>query len=216
MRVISVNVGLPRDVNWKGRVVTTGIFKEPISGRIAVRRLNMDGDRQADLTVHGGPGKAIYAYPVEHYDYWRSKLSQTELPWGSFGENLTVSGADEGLAEDRACIGDQFRIGTALLAITQPRLPCYKLQVKFQRDDIIKMFLESGRTGFYLSVVEEGEIGSGDNIELAHRDPTNVTIADITRLYLSKGLDQLRRQAASLETLPANWREYFSDQLGGE
>src|SRR5262245_58207652 len=143
MRVVSVNVGLPRDVIWKGRTVTTSIFKEPVEGRVALRNLNFDGDRQADLSVHGGPMKAVYAYPVEHYDYWRGELPDMTLPFGMFGENLTI----DGLVENAVNIGDRFRIGSAELMATGPRLPCYKLGIKFGRDDMVKRFAASGRTG---------------------------------------------------------------------
>ncbi|HET8910004.1 MAG TPA: MOSC domain-containing protein, partial [Ktedonobacteraceae bacterium] len=139
MRVISVNVGQPREVIWKGRTVSTGIFKEPVEGRIKVGRLNLDGDRQADLTVHGGPEKAIYVYPAEHYSYWRQEFPEMELPWGMFGENLTL----EGLLEKDAHVGDQFQLGSAKVMVVQPRLPCYKLGLKFKRDDILKRFLRS-------------------------------------------------------------------------
>ena len=141
MKVISVNVGLPRDVVWKGRTVTTGIFKAPVEGRIKLATLNFEGDRQADLKVHGGKEKAVYAYPVEHYEFWTVELPGVPLPWGSFGENLTI----DGFFEDRVYVGDKFRIGSAELMLTQPRLPCYKLGVKFQRDDIIQRFLDSRR-----------------------------------------------------------------------
>src|SRR5262245_28815032 len=134
MRVVSVNVGLPQTVTWKGQLVMTGIFKAPIDGRVQVRRLNLDGDRQADLSVHGGPNKAIYVYPSEHYDYWRDEFPGMELPWGMFGENFTTVGLQEGAVH----VGDQFRIGSAVAMVTQPRLPCYKLAAKFGREDIIE------------------------------------------------------------------------------
>ena len=172
-KVISVNVGLPRDVEWKGRIVTTGFFKEPVSGRIAVRRLNLEGDGQADLTVHGGVDKAVYVYPAEHYDYWRRELPGAPLPWGAFGENLTT----EGLFEEDVHIDDQFRIGSAEFKVTQPRQPCYKLSVRFGRDDIVKRFLISQRPGFYLAVLQEGEAGAGDPIQLVGRDANQPTVA---------------------------------------
>jgi MOSC domain-containing protein YiiM len=175
LKLISVNVGLPRDVVWKGKTVTTGIFKEPVEGRVMMRRLNLDGDRQADLSVHGGLSKAVYAYPAEHYDYWRKELPDMNLPWVMFGENLTT----EGLLENAVHIGDRFRIGTTEVMVTEPRMPCYKLGIKFGRDDIIKRFLASGRTGFYFAVLQEGEVGAGDAIELISRDKNNVTVADI-------------------------------------
>jgi len=210
MKLISVSVGLPREVIWKGRKVTTGIFKEPVEGRVIVRRLNLDGDQQADLSVHGGLDKAVYGYPAEHYEYWRSELPGMELPWGMFGENLTT----EGLLEKDVNIGDRFRIGSSVLMVTQPRMPCYKLQVKFGRDDIVKRFLRSGRPGFYFSVLEEGEVRTGDEIELISRDENNVTIADIARLYVGErdNLDLLNR-AVQVEALPGSWRDYFQRQI---
>ncbi len=156
MQVISVNVGLPRQVLWKGRTVTTGIFKEPVQGRVMVRRLNLDGDEQADLSVHGGPDKAVYFYPAEHYDAWRKDLPDWQFPLAIFGENLTTTG----LLEEGIHIGDQLRIGAAIVRVTQPRMPCYKLGLRFGRDDIIKRFLQSGRTGWYGAVIEEGEVGA--------------------------------------------------------
>ena len=210
MTVISVNVGLPREVMWKGKTVTTGIFKEPVPGRVALDSLNFAGDRQADLRVHGGPDKAVYVYPVEHYDYWRGELTGVELPFGAFGENLTV----EGLLENKINIGDRFRIGTAELVVRQPRLPCYKLAVRFQRDDIIKRFLDSRRTGFYFAVTREGDVSCGDQIEILSRDPNGVTVPDIVRLYLDgdQDPDGLAR-AASVDALPDNWKTHFVDQL---
>ena len=210
MRVLSVNVGLPRTVEWKGRMVSTGIFKRPVEGWIAVRQLNLDGDRQADLTVHGGKYKAVYAYPGEHYDYWRKELPGMDLPWGQFGENLTT----EGLREDAINIGDRFRVGSAELVVTQPRLPCYKLGLAFGRDDMVKRFAKSGRTGFYFAVAREGEVGAGDPIERIGVDPHGVTVADITRLYLHKrnNLDLLQR-AVQVEALPGDWREYFAERI---
>ena len=179
MRVVSVNVGLPREVLWKRRIVSTGIFKEPVVGRVMVRRLNLDGDRQADLSVHGGPEKAIYVYPADYYHAWREELPEMDLPWAMFGENLTV----EGLRDDTVHIGDQFRIGSALVAVTQPRMPCFKLALKFGRDDILERFLASGRTGFYLAVLEEGDVAAGDPIILVRHDENSISVAEFTRLY---------------------------------
>src|SRR6266478_2351379 len=158
MKVVSVNLGLPRTVQWKGKAVSTGIFKEPVSGRVALRSLDFDGDRQADLSVHGGPSKAVYVYPAEHYAYWRQELPDMTLPWGMFGENLTT----EGLQEDTLQIGDRFRIGSTEVVVTQPRMPCFKLGLRFGRDDMVKRFLASFRTGFYFSVAAEGEVAAGD------------------------------------------------------
>jgi len=170
MHVVSVNVGLPRNVVWKGMRVQTGIFKEPVDGRVSIRKLNLTGDQQADLTVHGGAAKAVYAYPAEHYEYWRKKLPEVSFSWGKFGENLTTAG----LTEVALCIGDRLRIGTAVLMVTQPRMPCYKLALRFDRDDIIKSFLTSRRSGFYFSVVEEGAVQAGSEVEILSRDPNRV------------------------------------------
>ena len=165
MKIISVNVGLPRLVMRNDEPVSTGIFKEPVAGRVMMRTLNLDGDRQADLSVHGGPEKAVYVYPSEHYDFWKRELPDMDLPWGMFGENLTTTG----LFETEANIGDKFRIGTAEVMVTQPRMPCYKLGIRFGRADIIKRFLLSERTGFYLSVLKEGEVGAGDEFVLSRK-----------------------------------------------
>ena len=210
MKLVSVNIGHPREVIYKGKTVTTGIFKEPVEGRIRLRTLNLDGDRQADLSVHGGPSKAVYAYPIEHYEYWREQLPGVDRPWGMFGENLTT----EGLREDSVNIGDRFRIGSAEVMVTEPRLPCYKLAAKFGRDDIIKRFLHSGRTGFYFAVMQEGEVGTGDGIELVSRDEHSVTVADITRLYVREKDDVgTLRRAVQVTALPESWRGYFHKRI---
>lgn len=175
MRVVSVNVGLPKPLVWDGHQVLSGIFKEPVDGRIVAGKLNMDGDRQADLSVHGGIDKAVYAYPIEHYDFWRSTIAGVVLPPGSFGENLTV----EGLTEENIFVGDCLRIGTAELIVTQPRTPCYKLAAKFGSISIVRQFLESGFSGFYLAVLREGDIGKGDAIHLISQAEQRVSIADI-------------------------------------
>jgi MOSC domain-containing protein YiiM len=213
MKLISVNVGMPREVVWKDRVVTTGIFKEPVAGRVNVARLNIEGDRQADLTVHGGVDKAIYVYPYEHYEFWRGELPKMELSWAAFGENLTT----EGLLEDQVNVGDRFRVGTIDVEVTQPRMPCYKLGVKFGRDDILKRFLASRRSGFYLRVLEEGEIGAGDEVRLIRRDPHNITVADIVRLYVDKPKDfELMKRAVQVEALSEGWRTHFLEQLAAK
>jgi MOSC domain-containing protein YiiM len=213
MQLVSVNVGLPREVLYKGRPVRTGIFKEPVPGRIQIRALNLEGDGQADLSVHGGPSKAVYAYPAEHYEYWRQELPGMELPWGMFGENLTTMG----LREDRVGIGDRFRIGSAEVMVTEPRLPCYKLGLRFGRDDIVKRFLQSGRTGFYLAVLREGEVGAGDRIEAIARDENHVTVPDITRLYLRRKYNrddrETLRRILQLQALPEAWRSHFAEKL---
>lgn len=210
MKIVSLNVGRPRLVVWNGQSVSTGIYKTPVEGRVMLRTLNLDGDRQADLTVHGGPSKAAYLYPSEHYDYWRDKLPGVELPWGMFGENFTT----EGLDESSVNIGDRFRVGAAEVLVTQPRMPCFKLGIKFGRTDILKRFLASGRTGFYFSVEREGEVAAGDDVELLARDEHNVTVADITRLYSRDHEDfETMRRAMEVEALPDGWRQHFRQQL---
>ena len=210
MKILSVNVGLPREVNWQGKTVTTGIFKDPVKGPVMLRRLNLDGDGQADLTVHGGLSKAVYAYPSEHYAFWRAELPAMDLPWGMFGENLT----SEGLLEDAVYIGDRFRVGDTELMVTEPRMPCYKLGIKFGRADIIKRFLASGRSGFYFAVAREGMVSAGDALELIGREQQDIRVADITRLYAFEKNDvKAMRRAIEVEALPENWKGYFQHRL---
>jgi MOSC domain-containing protein YiiM len=175
MKLVSINVGLPREVDVRGKTVLTSIFKTPVAGVVRVRQMNLEGDRQSDLTVHGGARKAVYAYPSEHYQFWRAEFPAMDLPWGAFGENFTT----EGLLEATTCIGDAFRIGSAEFVVTQPRRPCFKLAIRFGREDIIRRFLASGRSGFYLSVAREGDVGVDEPItRIAHRDDA-ATVADI-------------------------------------
>jgi MOSC domain-containing protein YiiM len=210
MKIISVNVGLPREVAWNGGAVATGIFKQPVAGPVRVERMNLAGDRQADLSVHGGPYKAVYGYPSEHYAYWRGELSESELPWGMFGENLTT----EGLNENAVYIGDRYRMGTAELVVTQPRTPCYKLGIRFGNPQMIKRFLHSGRSGFYFSVAQEGELNAGDGIELVRRDANSLTAAEINGLYASEKRDrEMLQRAMQLNGLSESWRRYFREQL---
>ena len=209
MRVISVNVGMPREVAWRGRTVLTGIFKDPVEAPTPLRRLNLDGDAQADLTVHGGPDKAIYAYPSEHYDGWRSQLNRDLTP-GAFGENLTT----EGLLEDQVHIGDEFRVGTARLVVTQPRMPCYKLGLRFGDPGMIKTFLKVGRPGIYFAVVEEGIVAPGDPIERVAEDEARITVSAMFRLVLDPDPDPA--DLARLLTVPALaavWREELEARL---
>ena len=210
MKLISPNIALPRIVEWKGGPVATGIFKEPVQGPVMVRTLNLDGDRQADLSVHGGVSKAVYAYPSEHYEFWKRELPEMKLPYGMFGENFTT----EGLLEERLNIGDRFRVGAAEVLVTEPRMPCYKLGIKFGRADIIKKFLQSRRTGFYFAALREGEVRAGDAFELVSRDGNDVSVSDITRLYAFEkdDLETLRR-AVKVEALPESWRGYFQKQI---
>ena len=213
MNIVSLNVGLPHEVLWHGRPVTTGIFKQPIEGRVALHRLNLDGDRQADLNVHGGEFKAVYCYPLSHYDYWKKELPGRDLPMGMFGENFTI----DALLEDSVHLGDTFSIGSAEVVVTQPRLPCYKLGVRFGADDMVKRFLASGRTGFYLAVTREGEVAAGNEIKLISKDPNAVPVSEITRLYTLKRFaqqdsDSIRR-ALQVAALPESWKSYFRDRL---
>jgi MOSC domain-containing protein YiiM len=210
MKIISLNVGRPRLAMRNGEPVSTGIFKEPVAGRVMLRTLNLDGDRQADLTVHGGPEKAVYVYPAEHYAFWKQELPEMELPWGMFGENFT----SEGMFETEINVGDRFHIGSAEVMVTQPRMPCYKLGIRFGRTDIIKRFLASERTGFYCSVLKEGGVGTGDEIELIAKNGSGVRVVDVTRLYSSdKENVDLMKSAIATAALPDNWREYFRKRI---
>jgi MOSC domain-containing protein YiiM len=175
MKLLSVNVGQPREIEWRGELVRTSIFKEPVRGRVRVATLNLEGDRQSDLSVHGGTDKAVYAYPSEHYAFWRKELPGIEFPWGAFGENLTT----EGLREDKVRIGDRLRVGSVEFAVTEPRMPCFKLGIRFNRPDIVKRFLRSGRTGFYVAVLRQGDVGAGDEIELIEQGESQPSVADV-------------------------------------
>jgi MOSC domain-containing protein YiiM len=210
LKIISLNVGLPRLVLRGEEPVSTGIFKQPVAGRVRLRTLNLDGDRQADLSVHGGPEKAVYLYPSEHYEFWKQELPDIEPPWGMFGENFTTTG----LIETETNIGDRFRVGSAEVVVTQPRIPCYKLGIRFGRTDIIRRFLVSERSGFYLSVAKEGEVAVGDELELIKKNTSGVRVVDVTRLYSSdkRNFDLLRRAIAT-EALPESWRSFFQKHL---
>lgn len=210
MRVVSVQAGMPREVKWRGRAVLTSIWKQPVEGRVTVRTLNLDGDRQSDLTVHGGVHKAVYGYPSEHYPFWRSEFPELALPWGALGENLTT----EGLLETEVRIGDRFRIGSVELRVTQPRMPCYKFGIRFGREEALKRMLETGFSGFYFAVEREGELGAGDPIELLSRNDASMTVREISSLYASDrgNLEQMRR-ASQLRELPESWREWFERLL---
>jgi MOSC domain-containing protein YiiM len=210
MKIVSVNVGRPREIDWKGKTIRTSIFKEPVQGRVRLETLNFVGDEQADLAVHGGPQKAVYGYASEHYDFWQQQLPGVHLPWGVFGENLTT----EGLLEEEINIGNRYQLGSAVVMVTQPRIPCYKLGVRFGRDDIVKRFLKSGRPGFYFSVIQEGEVGAGDALELVYREAADVTVADILRLYITDKQNlSLTQRAVQVAALADGWRDYFQRRL---
>jgi MOSC domain-containing protein YiiM len=209
-KILSVNVSFPKEVDFEGQKVTTGIFKEPIEGRIKLRTLNLDGDKQADLTVHGGPDKAVYAYATEHYEFWHKVYPNMEMPNGMFGENFTT----EGLMEIDVNVGDVFKMGSSKVIATQPRMPCYKLGVKFGRMDVLKKFLASGRSGIYFRVLEEGEVGAGDPIIQVKKDTNRVGVSDIVRLYASERENiKMMRRAIKVEALPEGWKDYFYEQI---
>jgi len=202
-RIVSVNVGTPRPIQGpKGRVLTS-IFKSPVEGRIALRGYNLDGDRQSDRKVHGGPYKAVYLYPVEHYSYWSEQFPGMHLPFGAFGENLTT----EGLFEESVHIGDQFRFGSSVLQASQPRMPCFKLALRFNRDDMVKRFWISGRSGIYFSVVEEGDLGRGDRIEQVAAHPEQVSVADVVRLYKRESSDPELFERLLRTPLSGSWKK---------
>ena len=213
MKLISVNCGLPREVDWHGRPVITSIYKDPVQGRVALRRLNLDGDRQSDLTVHGGEHKAVYCYPLQHYADWKQELPPHDLPPGIFGENFTIEGGPD---EGSAYIGDRFSVGTAEVVVTQPRLPSYKLQIRFGMDDMIKRMLANVRTGFYLAVTREGEVGAGDEITLLHREPDAIPVSAITRLYMARSYNEhdlaLLNRALNLDSLPDSWKQWLREK----
>ena len=210
MKLISVNVGMPREINIGGKTVRTSIWKNPVQGRVHVSTLNLDGDQQSDLTVHGGVDKAVYLYPSEHYAYWRAELPEVQLPWGAFGENFSA----EGILEDQIRIGDRLRVGSVDFLVTQPRMPCYKLGIRINRRDIVKRFLASKRTGFYLAVLREGEVGQGDEIDFIEKQESGVTISDIVSLYSTDSQNQeLLRRATTVPALPQSWKDYFRKRL---
>jgi MOSC domain-containing protein YiiM len=213
VKLLSVNVGSPRELVWQGKRVRTSIFKSPVDGRVRVTRLNLEGDQQSDLSVHGGVDKAVYAYPSEHYPFWRKELPSLQLAWGAFGENLTI----EGLLEDAVKIGDRLRIGSTQFVVTQPRMPCFKLGIRLGVPDMVNRFLRSGRSGFYVAVLDEGEIAAGDAIELLTQDgqaDPAVTVADVVSLYSGKTTNRdLLRRVSELPALPSSLRDQFRSRL---
>jgi MOSC domain-containing protein YiiM len=210
MKVRSVNVGLPREVVSADRLVLTSIFKSPVAGRVPIRHNNLAGDQQSDLSVHGGRAKAIYAYPHEHYAFWREQLPEVPLQPGNFGENLTV----DGLLESEVHVGDRLKIGSAELVITQPRMPCFKLGIRFGRSDMVKRFLDSRRSGFYLAVGVEGDVAAGDTIEIMERHPAAVSIPELLRIYLKEPVKTDRlREVIGIAALPDAWRRDLEKHL---
>jgi MOSC domain-containing protein YiiM len=201
VRLVSVNVSLGRTVTWRGKEVHTGIFKEPVAGRVMIRRLHVDGDRQADRRVHGGERKAVNAYSHANYDR-RNRTLQRVLPYGMFGENLTI----EGLDEEAVGIGDRFRIGSVLLEAVQPRLPCYKLGVRFDDPSMTRRFFDAGRFGIYFRVLEEGDVGAGDDVTCVHREETRVPVPELARMLDVSSRDPiLARRALTIEALSPDW-----------
>ncbi len=212
MKLLSVAVGSPREVRWRDETVLTSIFKMPVHGRVFVGPINIEGDDQSDRTVHGGPSKAVYVYPSEHYPAWQRELELADLPWASFGENLTT----EGLRESVVRIGDRYRIGSAEFIVTQPRLPCFKLGIRFGRDDMIERFANVDRSGFYLAVEQTGAIAAGDAVELIEQDPRELTVADAYQLKLRGSSRSLLEIAATHPALSPEWRKGFLRKLDRE
>ena len=212
MKLISLNVARPRLIVYNGQTMSTGIFKQPVSGPVQLRTLNLDGDRQADLAVHGGPFKAVYGYPSEHYEFWRKELEGIQLSWGEFGENFST----EGLLEHDLHIGDVLQVGKAVVMVRQPRTPCLKLAAKFRSPDMPARFLRSGRSGFYFSVEQEGIVEAGDRFEWLSREPRAITVAETNDLFAEDKYDRnLLEKAIATPALPENWREYFQRRVSG-
>lgn len=213
MKLLSVCVGLPKIVRVGTEdFVATAIFKRAVEGSVKVNELNLEGDAQADLRVHGGSSKSVYVYPNEHYDFWRNELPDVQLEAGNFGENLMT----EGLTEGEVFIGDKLRIGTAEFAVTEPRMPCYKLGIRFGRKDIIRRFMQSRRSGFYLTVLKTGQIEAGDKIEIVSRDENKVSVTDIVRLYVQDKDDiETMKRALDVELLPEGWKKTFRERIQG-
>lgn len=208
--ILSVNVGTPRRVPVAhGNTVLTSIFKSPVDGPVAVRRHNVEGDQQSDLTVHGGPNKAVYCYPAEHYSYWKEKLPDHDLSvYGAFGENLTTSG----ILEDNIWIGDRFLAGSAVLQVAQPRMPCFKLGIRFNLSTMVKLFWQSGRSGIYFSIVEEGALAAGDSIERIARGPEQITVADVVRLYRGDEKSPEMLERALRAPISGSWKEEIRER----
>ena len=210
MELLSVNVSLGKEVSYKGKTVTTGIFKEPVNGRVVLRALNLDGDRQVDLKGHGGPYKAVCVYSIEQYQRWQKELGRDDFRHGQFGENFTV----DGMPDDKTHVGDVFRVGNSLVQVTQPRVPCYRLGIKMGSPEFPKKFLQSNRVGFYMRVLQEGEVGAGDSIELVETDPQQITVEAMNRLlYFDPENVEDATRALGIAALSPGWRGSFEERL---
>ena len=210
MKLLSVNVSLPKEVQHNGKTVTTGIFKEQVQGRVMLCTSNLGGDGQADLIGHGGIYKAVYVYSIENYDYWKRELGRDDFTMGQFGENLTV----DGMLEDEVNVGDIFRVGAAVVEVTQPRVPCFKLGIKMDSSRFPKVFLASCRVGFYLRVLEEGEVGAGDVIERIKMDPQQMTVREVCHLlYFDQKNFERAKKAVGIQALSPGWRGSFEERL---
>jgi MOSC domain-containing protein YiiM len=209
-RLLSMNVGLPRDIEWRGRVVHTAVWKEPVRGRRMIRHLNIDGDGQGDLAGHGGEHRAVFVYQTDSYDYWRKELDRTDLAPGAFGENFTV----EGLPDAEVCIGDRYRIGGALFEVSQPRVTCYRVGIRLNEPRMAALLVAHGRPGFYFRVLEEGEVEAGDDIVLVEKGAEHMTVAEVDALLYKSGhvADRLER-ALRIPALSSGWRSSFRSLL---
>ena len=212
-RLLSVNVGLPRDVTWQGRTVHTAIWKAPVKGPRMVRRLNVDGDGQGDLAGHGGERRAVFVYQMDSYRYWQSHLGRTDFIYGQFGENFTV----DGLSDAEVCIGDRYRIGGALFEVTQPRVTCFRLGIRMNEPEMAALVVKHGRPGFYFRVLEEGKVAAGDEITQVASGPEHMSVSEIDALLYMPGhsRDQLER-ALRIPALSAGWRSSFAALLTQE
>ena len=212
-RLLSVNVGLPRDIEWKGRTVHTAIWKNPVRGRCRVGRLNLEGDGQGDLAGHGGEQRAVFVYQVESYRYWQDQMKRADFVHGQFGENFTI----EGLPDDAVCIGDRYRIGSAVFEVTQPRVTCYRVGIRMNEPRMPALLTSSDRPGFYLRVLQEGEVGAGDEIVMEGGAAERMTVAEINALLYSPNhpRDRLER-ALRIEPLSPGWRSSFEALLQSE
>ena len=210
MKLLSVNVSLPKEIESKGKTVRTGIFKEPVQGRVKVKSLNIEGDGQADLVGHGGEFRAVYVYSFDNYAYWEHELDRSDFKFGQFGENFTV----EGMLDENVHVGDRFRIGSGLFEVTQPRVPCYKLAIKMGIEGFYSQILESGRLGFYFRVLEEGEVGVGDTIERIKLDPVGLNIVEANKLmYFDKDNLDGAKKSLAIEAFSPGWKATFEGRI---